>query len=452
VDELVSSLEEYLDTIEKNLPLFTNEDDRIGVRQVLTAIVGAAQMIYNDLQRIFVYPSTGESIKFEGFIPTKSVESFRSAIGKYLVSAEPVKTQGEDAPYVPALLVNPRMIAIFESLTLQRGLPRYGEVDPTPILAFVFPLFFGIMFGDVGHGIVLLAFGLYLVYKTPFKTWGNLILILSSSSMVVGFIRGSIFGIPFTSPVRRIIWLPPVFSAGFTLSYIPLLLEIAIVIGTFHLASAYAISFVNKIRAGYYLDAFLEKLPTIVLYGGILNFGFAIVGTSLNASILYTSQAPTPVYDDILGVTIPISETVRISIPVIIATILVLIAGHPIREYVSTRSLKSAVKGLGGGLLEAVAKPFEFMINSLSYIRLGVLLITTTVLGSLVAGVLYDGIVGAILAIFLNVAVIGLEGLIVYIQDMRLQIYEWFSQFYISAGVPFIPLVSQGRDFTVNWL
>lgn len=168
--------------------------------------------------------------------------------------------------------------------------------------------------------------------------------------------------------------------------------------------------------------------------------------------MLFTSTAPTPIFNNLLGVDIPIATTASVSLPVTVATLLFLIAGHPIRDYLSTRTLKSAVRGLGDGLLEAVAKPFEFFLNTLSYIRLGVLLITTTLLGSLVAGVLSYGAVGVVVAALLNVAVISLEGVIVYIQDMRLQLYEWLSEFYAGTGTPFAPLVSRGDNFAVTWL
>jgi V/A-type H+-transporting ATPase subunit I len=454
IDELVRLLDEYLDTIQKNLSLFTKEDDKWGVTQVLLAIQEASLMVFNDLQRIFVYPPDGGggTTRFEGFVPAHSLEPFKDSMGGYVVSTEPVKTQGKDVAYIPTLLVNPRLISVFESLTLQRGLPRYGEVDPTPILAFVFPFFFGVMFADVGHGIALLAFGLYLVYRTAYRAWGELILFLSFSTTAFGFVRGSVFGVPFTSPLEQVIRLPSVLSAGFTLSSIPFLLEVAILIGTFHLASGYAIAFVNQERAGNYLDAFLDKLPTIVLYSFFIPFGFAVAGTGLNFGVLFTSAAPTPIFNNLLGVSIPIATTARVSLPVMVATIVFLVAGHPIRDYLSTRTLRSAVRGLGDGLLEAVAKPLEFFLNTLSYIRLGVLLITTTLLGSLVAGVLSYGIVGVAVAALLNVAVISLEGVIVYIQDMRLQLYEWLSQFYAGTGTPFVSLVSRGDHFTIRWL
>ena len=228
-------------------------------------------------------------------------------------------------------------------------------------------------------------------------------------------------------------------------------IEVAVTIGTFHLASGYAIAFVNQERAGNYLDAFLDRLPTIVLYSFLIPFGFAVAGTALNFGVLFTSTAPTPIFNNLLGLDIPIATTARVSLPVIVGTLFFLVAGHPIREYLSSRTSRSAVRGLGDGLLEAVAKPFEFFLNTISYIRLGVLLITTTLLGSLVAGVLSYGAAGVVVAALLNVAVISLEGVIVYIQDMRLQLYEWLSQFYAGTGTPFVPLVSGGSHFRANW-
>ncbi len=145
LQDLVRELEEYLEIIEKNLSLFTEADDKWGVSQVLLAIQEASLMVFDDLQRIFVYPSDGATVRFEGFVPARSLEKFEALMGAYVVAAEPVKTQGKDAAYVPTLLVNPRLVSLFESLTLERGIPRYGEVDPTPILAFVFPFFFGVM-------------------------------------------------------------------------------------------------------------------------------------------------------------------------------------------------------------------------------------------------------------------------------------------------------------------
>ncbi|MGH9917768.1 MAG: V-type ATPase 116kDa subunit family protein [Nitrososphaerales archaeon] len=189
VDGLLRMLEEYLDTIEKNLSLFTAEKDKWGVTEVLLAVQEASLMVFKDLERIFVYPENGGKVVFEGFVPSNHLRSLRDSMGAYVVSVEPVGTKGKDVAYVPTLLVNPRLISAFESLTLMRGLPKYGEVDPTPILAFVFPFFFGIMFADVGHAIALLAFGIYLIYRTAYKAWGRLVIVLSFSTGLFGLIR-----------------------------------------------------------------------------------------------------------------------------------------------------------------------------------------------------------------------------------------------------------------------
>jgi len=450
VGGLLEVLEGYLVTIEKNLALFTDQKDKLGVTEVLLAIQEASLMVFKDLERIFAYPSAAGKLRFEGYVPSSHL-GFKESMGDYLVSVEPVGTKGKDAAYVPTLLVNPRLISAFESLTLMRGLPRYGEVDPTPILALVFPFFFGVMFADVGHGLALLAFGLFLMHRTTYRIWGRLVLALSFSTALFGLLRGSFFGVPFTSPLGQVLPLPPAISARFTLFSIPFLLEVAIAIGTFHLASGYAIAFINQERGGNYLDAFLDRLPTIVLYAFLIPLAFAVAGTALNPSVLLTSTGPTPVFNDLLGLDIPIAETARISIPAIAAALVVLVLGEPIRDYLTTHKLKSAVKGLGRGLFQALAKPFEFFLNTISYIRLGVLLITTTLLGSLVAGVLSAGVFGDILAVLLNLAVISLEGVIVYVQDMRLQLYEWLSRFYAGTGTPFFPLISGGAHFKANW-
>jgi V/A-type H+-transporting ATPase subunit I len=256
--------------------------------------------------------------------------------------------------------------------------------------------------------------------------------------------------VEFASPIQRFFPLTQALSAGFTLQNIPLILEIAIVIGTFHLATAYAISFVNEIRSSSYLEAFLNKLATLVLYGSMIPFGLAVAGTGLQFNELYTSTSNTPFFNQLLGVNVPVSLLAKDSLPLILGSLVALVISHPFAAYYSSHKTKKVVRAIGPGLLEIVLKPFEFFTNVLSYVRLGVLLITTYVLGSLVAGVLVYGILGVVFATFLNIMVIAMEGLIVYIQDMRLHLYEWLSKFYIGTGMPFVPLVSNGQFFSVT--
>src|SRR5665647_2157457 len=76
--------------------------------------------------------------------------------GKVLV----LKNEGAEDEDPPTRVSNSRFVKPFEELTKLYGLPHYDEVDPTPVIAITFPIIFGLMFGDVGHGLVLLLRGL----------------------------------------------------------------------------------------------------------------------------------------------------------------------------------------------------------------------------------------------------------------------------------------------------
>jgi V/A-type H+/Na+-transporting ATPase subunit I len=445
IEELLIRLEDYLNTLQELVGIPSGEEEREQIVHMLRSIREASLNVFNDMNKILVLPAPDQSLTLQGYIPSSMVKEFKQELGDYVISTHPLDRRESNDPYVPSMLVNPRIVSLFGNMTLDRGVPRYNEIDPTPIVAFVFPVFFGIMFGDLGHGIVLLAFGAYLALKTKYTYWGKLIIVLGISASIVGIVRGSFFGVVFPSPLLRVIPLPPSLSAGFILSYIPLLLEVAIIVGTFHLASAYLFAFINNFRFYNYQDAFLNRLPTLVLYIAIVPFGLAVAGTRLQLQELYTSTADTPVFSDLLGLHLPIWGVATYTAPVIVVCLFILAISRPVEEYLSSHSLKKSVRTIASGLMEALARPFEFFMNTLSYIRLGVLLITTTLLGSLIAGALVFGVLGAILAVFLNIVIIAMEGLIVYIQDMRLHLYEWLSKFYVGTGTPFAPLISIGQ-------
>jgi V/A-type H+-transporting ATPase subunit I len=452
IEDLLHTLEQELETLSEVIELGPKGLEAQRIKDLLSSIKEASLACFDGLQKVLVSTEPDGELSLQGFIPTSATAVFTRALDGYVVSVRELTKKESQDPSTPSLVTNRGAISIFEDLALQRGTPKYNEIDPTPLVAFVFPLFFGIMFGDVGHGLTLLVLGWYLYSRTKYVYWGKLLAVLGSSALVIGFIRGSFFGIAFESPIRGILSLPPALDAGSTLRYIPFILEVAIVIGTFHLATAYSISFINDFRSSNYIQAFLNRLATLVLYGSIIPFGLAVAGTGLQFGVLYTSMAPTPFFNDLLGVRIPVSVLARDSLPFIIASLTSLALSHPFVEYARSHNIKKTVRAVPAGLMEIALKPFEYFTNVLSYVRLGVLLITTTVLGSLVAGVLVYGVLGGIFAAVLNVMVMAMEGLIVYIQDMRLQLYEWLSKFYIGTGVPFTSLAPKSKLFKITYL
>ncbi len=450
--QLVSGLGESLNDLRDKLAQSQEGPERHELLNRVRGIREAATTVFNDLQRIRVYPGLRRSAVLEGYVPTKSLEAFTKMARKYLIAAEPVDKRRPNDPYVPTLLVNSRLATLFESLTLEQGVPKYNEIDPTPIVAFVFPLFFGIMFGDLGHGLLLVGFGWFLAKRTKYANWGQLIIVFGASASIIGLARGLFFGIGFSSPLSGIIPLPNALKGGFQITYVPFLLETAIIVGSFHLATAYLIAFLNQVRSRNYADAFLGHLPTLVLYSSLVPLALAVAGNGLMVSNLFHSTKNTPVLAEFYGLDVPVSVTAMVSLPLVIASLSVLVIGHPVRAYLSTHNLRKTLLALGSGLLESVTRPFEFFVNTISYIRLGVLFIICSISTGLATSAISLGLPGILLAAFLNLLVMGMEGFIVYVQDLRLQIYEWFTKFYSGLGEPFRPLVSGGDYSRISWV
>ena len=447
VDAFLKDLEEDLAFLTRNLPLVRDDADRRAIVSLLRGMQGVTLAMFHDLSRMLVVPSGPERIVLEGYVPTREMAGFRARFAAEMVEEEPVLRRGQEDPYVPTLLLNPRAIALFEKLTVDRGIPRYSELDPTPLVALIFPLFFGIMFGDLGHGVVLLAVGLYLAYRTRYVYWGQLITVFGVAAGVVGFVRGVFFGVTFTTPFHALVQLPPAFSAELTFSYLPLLLEASILIGTLHLASAYGFAVANQWRSRRYREVLLSGLPTLLLYASLVPFGFAVLGTGLRPWIVFASTAPTPFFREFLDLSIPVDVVALTTLPLILASFAVLLAGPMVEALAPPRARSRLLRGAWQGLTRAVTRPLDFVLNTLSYVRLAALLVANTLLTGLIARVLVYGVAGVVLAALLNLPLMAMEGLIVYLQDMRLHWLEWLSKFYSGTGTAFDPLALRGKGF-----
>jgi len=122
---------------------------------------------------------------------------------------------GETADAPPIRLKNPPIIRQFEFFTRLYGLPAYGEIDPTPLLAVTYTLLFGLMFGDVGHGLTLALLGLYIHFGMG-KPLGGILAVVGGASVVFGFLYGSIFGFEDVLPA---LWRRPMADIAGTLLF-----------------------------------------------------------------------------------------------------------------------------------------------------------------------------------------------------------------------------------------
>jgi V/A-type H+-transporting ATPase subunit I len=451
VGELVDDLQRRTSELGRRLE-GTPEAGRAGILSELASVRDASLAVFRDLNRIRVFPGSRRFLVIEGYVPTPRLREFTSSLGRYLLSAEPVSRNQPGVPYVPSLLLNPEAVRIFEGVTLSLGVPKYNEVDPTPVVAFVFPLFFGIMFSDLGRGLVLLLGGLYLRNNKneSYRYLGRLLLVLGAAAAVVGALRGEFFGVPLPYPAP--LAFPSLISQGPTLQTATFWFELGIVFGTFHLATGYVLAIANRLLSKDYAEALLGYVPTFVLYATTIPFVFALVATGVDLQDVFVSSQPTPFFSTLLGAQVPASAVADLTFPFMVASLLVLLFGRAAYALYSTRRAKPALSSLRTGAVEAIVRPAELLIHTVSYVRLGILLVVGSVLGELMAGLLGLGALGVALAIPGNLAVIAIEAFIVYIQDLRLNVYEWFSKFYSGLGRAFVPLVSRGATFEVNWV
>ncbi len=124
----------------------------------------------------------------QGYIPVSMENKFKTLTDRYISVTEPVKLDRDSPDQLPTLLVNNRYAKTFEVITETQGLPNHGEVDPTPIIAFVWPVFYGIMFADLGHGLLLFGLGMFLRYRGigNLKTWGTLLAASGAAASIAG--------------------------------------------------------------------------------------------------------------------------------------------------------------------------------------------------------------------------------------------------------------------------
>ena len=122
-------------------------------------------------------------------------EKFKNATKEWMSVSEEI-TDPKLKEQVPTLFDNKKFVRTFEVITESQGIPRKGEFDPTPMIALMWPIFYGLMFADVGHGLLLMGMGLLFKFKGQgnLSRWGMLIAISGAAAAIAGVGAGEAFG------------------------------------------------------------------------------------------------------------------------------------------------------------------------------------------------------------------------------------------------------------------
>ncbi len=348
------------------------------------------------------FPKHGEVFLITGWVPASDVERVRKAVESaagHAVAMEVLKADS-NRQSVPTLVRSPRWLQPFEELVTTFGLTSYNELDPTLIVTVTFLIMYGMMFGDLGHGLLLLLTGLWLRHRK--LQYGILVAAAGGSGMLFGLLYGAAFG----HQIMRAAWLRP-------LEGIWTVLLTAVAGGVALLNIGFAMNLVNAWRSRDWPRLFLEKngVVGIALYWTLLGGGLGVGLGKLPGRVLLV-------------------------IPVLCALLWI---HEPLASWIWRRPSATMGEALVTGFFELLETVTGYASNSLSFVRLGAFAVAHEGLSGLVVS--YSGGRWGWLVMGLGtLLVVGFEGVIVGIQALRLEYYEFFGRFFQGGGRPFAPL------------
>jgi len=314
---------------------------------------------------------------------------------------------------VPTKLKNNWISKPFENLVYMYGVPNYKEVDPTIFFSITYMILFGAMFGDLGQGLVFLIAGLYITKRN--KIFGELLKRVGVSSMIFGFLYDSFFGYEhlISKAIPLNIFVRPIEN-------INTMLSVAVGLGILLLYFSFGYSIFNKLKMSDLKEGVLGRngIVGLVLYTTVLLIvaNQFIESISLNNALL---------------------------ISIVIITVLLMLFKEPIINRIRNEDSlyhESAGEYYIESGFELVETFLSMLSNTLSFIRVGAFALNHV--GLFIAFHTMADLIGStfgnvLMFLLGNLLIIFLEGLVVFIQGLRLMYYEIFSKFYIGNGYKF---------------
>lgn len=351
-----------------------------------------------------------------GFVPESELDkmknTLRASFGESILVIDE-KVNGRRSGYAPPTKIkNGFFVRPFESLVTMYGIPSYGEKDPTPFFAISYMLLFGAMFGDIGQGLIILLAGLYINYRTRNKSFGGILSRLGASSMIFGGLYGSVFG---TEELIPAILIRP-------MANINTMLLAAVVLGIILITVGYFYSFLN-----HYKSRDIEE----GVFGKEGLAGFLFFGT-----LIFT------IWDKVTG-TINVPTGPLIGLMAVL--LLLIVFKQPLAGLISGNRLYEESPSdyyieAGFGVIETL---LSITSNIISFIRVGAFALNHVglyIAFATMAEMMNSKVGGFVVLVIGNIIIIGLEGLIVFIQSLRLEYYELFSKYYSGYGVEYRPV------------
>lgn len=348
---------------------------------------------------------TDKVFLLEGWLPADRCAALEKALEPFTCAIETREPTEDEYPQVPVQLKNNKLTRPLNMVTEMYSLPAYGTLDPNPLMAPFFILFYGIMMADMGYGLLMMIASVIISKKyRPKGTSGELFSLLGLcgiSTFIMGALTGGFFGDFLTQLVAivspgAVFTLPKLFDP---LDDLTMILIGSMALGVVQIITGMAISLIEKCKRKKFLDAFFEEITWWIVFIGI-----ALLALGKGAAVLYVGCA------------------------------LVLLG--PIVQNKGWGKLT----GVFGSVYNHVTGYFG---DILSYTRLMALMLAGSVIAqvfNMLAAMPGNVIAFLIISMLGNAMNFGLNLLGCYVHDLRLQCLEFFNKFYVDGGKPFRPM------------
>lgn len=390
----------------------------------LRAAIAANQVVVESLGK---FGKTDRSYFLSGWVPHRDVKRLQKELGAIsnqdivIDASEPFTAQEAEhyKPKVPTKFKHPFFLRPFTGLIKNFGIPRYSDIDPTPFASLAFLIMFGVMFADAGHGGILLLLGLLgclypLPQLKPIRQLSAFLACCGGASMIFGFVFGSVFG---KEEIIKPLWFS---LENMNPDSIRRMLLFGVVFGVAILSLGVFLNIVQSFRRKNFKEGFFGQW-------GI----FSLLAYWTAAFLLITKRQFS--WDKIL---------------IIVALLLPIMLREPVARLFGKNREHGQEEA--EGIIESGFQIYEmvlgYLANTLSYIRMAAFNLSHA--GLMMASYSLTRELGGDGNIFLslpsniiaNAFVILLEGLIVAIQCMRLEYYEFFSKFFTGEGIEYKPM------------
>jgi len=405
----------------------------------------------------------------QGFIPKKMEKKFKQVTNQWTSITEEIE-YNESSKDIPVYLDNPRWVKTFEVITDSQGLPKRKEFDPTWMISLMWPIFYGLMFADLGHGLLLMGLGLLFKFKGQgnLSRWGMLLAISGGAGAIAGIFQGEAFGFHLESfaifhsllqeggPLHSLDWLIGVITVSeLTFVQVIMILKVSIFLGVIHLGWAFILRIHNYWRIGDRDTMIFEAIPNLFMWLGVFAVMMGAIGSGYDVMNMYSKihTEAVPWISVIVGDWAVVWLVVRVAVIVIIASMVMMIIG----------GIKHNKKHpeAGGDMVSVIMEVFlgksiECLAHTISYARIGIMLLVHAAL-LLTVNKAYESMGGLdsptslVLIVGGQIGIMMIEGLIVYIQSLRLHLYEFFTKWYYGGSQPFKQLVPEMVYNLYSW-